>query len=104
MKFFWILRYLLRLGTLNIGININVENLYTPKKLIQNDISLRINQLAKDHLSIEQDFAYRTIINQLSENLWHAQIRIKKKSDQKSIKLNIIYKLGKNSKKVLLIK
>ena len=53
MKFFWILRYLLRLGTLNIGTKINVENLYTPKKLIQNDISLRVNQLAKDHLNIE---------------------------------------------------
>ena len=103
MKFFWILRYLLRLGTLNIGTKINVENLYTPKKLIQNDISLRINQLSKDHLSIEQDFAYRTIINQLSKNLWHAQIRVKK-SDQKSVKLNLIYELGKSSKKVLLIK
>lgn len=103
MKYFWILRYLLRLGTLNIGTKINVENLYTPNKLIQNDISLRVNQLAKDHLKIDQDFAYRVITNQLSKNLWHAQIRIKK-DDQKSIKLNIIYKLGKNSKKVLLIK
>ena len=103
MKYFWILRYLLRLGTLNIGIKINVENLYTPNKLIQNDISLRINQLAKDHLNIEQDFAYRTIANQLSKNLWHAQIRIKK-NNQKSVKLNIIYKLGIDSKKALLIK
>ena len=103
MKYFWILRYLLRLGTLNIGTKINVENLYTPNKLIQNDISLRVNQLAKDHLNIDQDFAYRTITKQLSKNLWHAQIRIKK-SSQKSIKLNLIYKLGKNSKKVLLIK
>ena len=103
MRYFWILRYILRLGTLNIGTKINVENLYTPNKLIQNDISLRVNQLVKDHLNIDQDFAYRTIINKLSKNLWHAQIRVKK-SEQKSIKLNIIYKLGKNSKKVLLIK
>ena len=103
MKYFWILRYLLRLGTLNIGTKINVENLYTPNKLIQNDISLRVNQLAKDHLNIEQDFAYRTITNKLTKNLWHAQIRIKKNS-HKSVKLNIIYKLGKDSKKALLIK
>lgn len=103
MKLFWILRYLLRLGTINIGTKINVENLYTPKKLIQNDISLRVNQLAKDHLNIDQDFAYRAITKQLSKNLWHAQIRIKK-SDKKSNKLNLIYKLDKDSKKVLLIK
>ena len=51
MRYFWILRYILRLGTLNIGTKINVENLYTPNKLIQNDISLRVNQLAKDHLN-----------------------------------------------------
>lgn len=103
MRYFWILRYILRLGTLNIGTKINVENLYTPNKLIQNDISLRVNQLAKDHLNIEQDFAYRTIANQLSKNLWYVEIRIKK-SNQKSIKLNLIYKLSKDSKKVLLIK
>ena len=103
MRYFWILRYLLRLGTLNIGTKINVENIYIPKKLIQNDISLRVNQLAKDHLNIEQDFAYRTITNKLTKNLWHAQIRIKK-NNHKSVKLNIIYKFGKDSKKVLLIK
>jgi len=103
MRYFWILRYILRLGTLNIGSKINVENLYTPNKLIQNDISLRVSQLAKDHLNIDQDFAYRTITKKKKKNLWHAQIRIKK-SEQKSIKLNIIYKLGKDSKKVFLIK
>ena len=103
MRLFWILRYLLRLGTLNIGTKINVENLYTPKKLIQNDISLRVNQLTKDHLNINEDFAYRVITNKLSKNLWHAQIRVKK-SDKKSNKLNLIYKLDKDSKKVLLIK
>ncbi len=103
MRFFWILRYLLRVGTFNIGTKINVENLYNPKKLIQNDISLRINELAKDHLNIQQDFSYRIIANQLLKKLWHAQIRIKK-GNEKSIKLNLIYKLGKNSKKVLLMK
>ena len=103
MKYFWILRYLLRIGTLNIGTKINVENLYTPIKLIQNDISLRVNELAKDHFNIEQDFSYRSIINKLSKNLWYVEIRIKK-SNQKSIKLNLIYKLSKDSKKVLLIK
>ena len=103
MRFFWILRYLLRVGTFNIGTKINVENLYTPIKLIQNDISLRLNELTKDHLNIQQDFSYRIITNRLSKKLWHAQIRIKN-VNEKSIKLNIIYKLGKDSKKVLLIK
>ena len=104
MKIYWLFRYYLKLGAENIGIRIDAENNSEPKKLIEEDVNLQLNDLIKKHTNLDDEYVYRFITKKLTKNLWHTELRVKDNFSTSSIKFNLVYKLGKRSNKVLLFK
>ena len=104
VKVYWLFRYYLKLRAENIGIKIDAENNFNPKKLIKDDASLQLNDLIEKHTNLGDEYSYRFVINKLTKNFWHAEIRVKGNFSTSSINFNLVYKLGKRSNKVLLFK
>ena len=104
VRIYWLFRYYLKLRAENIGIKIDAESNSDPKKLIKEDASLQLNYLIEKHTNLGGEYSYRFVINKLTKNLWHAELRVKENFSASSIKINLVYKLGKRSNKVLLLK
>ena len=104
MRVYWLFRYYLELRAENIGIKIHASSNSNPKKLIKGDVDLQLNDLIEKHTNLGNEYGYRLVINKLTKNLWHTELRVKDNFSTSSIKFNLVYKLGKRSNKVLLFK
>tara|TARA_Y100000766_G_C18729252_1_gene517979 strand:- start:233 stop:553 length:321 start_codon:yes stop_codon:yes gene_type:complete len=105
MKIYWLIRYYLKLGSKNINFKINIENTYSSKELIKNDVILQLSELVEKYTDFYNGYVYKLKTKMLTKNLWLCQLKIKEDTASlKDTKINLIYKLGKSSNKILLLK
>ena len=103
MKLVLLIRYYLNLNTKNLNISSKVTRTNLTRSLIKEDVNTRLDELIKTSLNLQGDYSYRVEINKLSNKLWHAQIKAKRKNTDSS-RIDLIYKLQNNSLHLTLIK